>query len=116
MALIASQDLEIRSRKFKNPLDLLQPEIQQLEEEHHNKTKTAEMDKIARNAEERRSFSETESASNKLETKTINELRMPEAGKQIRSVLYLALGSKGETIFSLKFEKVKILRMNFAEF
>ena len=43
-------------------------------------------------------------------------MRMEEAGKKARSMLYLALGSDSKRVYSQKFSKVKILRINFAEF
>ena len=67
--------------------------------------------RLDRNAQEQRRYDEEESASIKSETKKFNGMRVEEADKQLRSVLYLALGNEKKKIFGQKFTKVKILQI-----
>ena len=69
-----------------------------------------------RNVQEQRRYDEEESASIKSETNKFNGMRLEEADKKLRSVLYLALGNEGKRIFGQKFSKVKILQISFKEF
>ena len=43
-------------------------------------------------------------------------MRLEEADKKFRSVLYLALGNEGKRIFGQKFTKVKILQISYKDF
>ena len=43
-------------------------------------------------------------------------MRIEEADKKLRSILYLALGNEGQRIFRQKFTKVKSLQISFKEF
>ena len=43
-------------------------------------------------------------------------MRIEEADKKLRSILYLALGNEGKRIFRQKFTKVKSLQISFKEF
>ena len=72
--------------------------------------------RMERNTQEQRRYDEEESASIKSETKKFNGMRLEEADKKLRSVLYLALGNEGKRIFGQKFTKVKILQISFKEF
>ena len=56
-----------------------------------------------RNTQEQRRYDEEESASIKTETKKFDGMRLEEADKKLRSVLYLALGNEGKRIFGQKF-------------
>ena len=71
--------------------------------------------RMDRNAQEKRRYDEEESASIKSETKKFNGMRLEEADKKLRSVLYLALGNEGKRIFGQKLTKVKILQTSFKE-
>ena len=72
--------------------------------------------KMDRNTQEQRRYDEEESASIKSETKKLNGMRLEEADKKLRSVLYLALGNEGKRIFGQKPTKEKILQISFKEF
>ena len=72
--------------------------------------------RMERNTQEQRRYDEEESASTKSETNQFNGMRLEEADKKLRSVLYLALGNEGKRIFGQKFTKVKILQISFKEF
>ena len=71
---------------------------------------------MERNNQEQRRYDEDESASIKTETKKLNGMRLEEADKKLRSVLYLALGNEGKRIFGQKFTKVKDIQISFKEF
>ena len=71
---------------------------------------------MERNTQEQRRYDEEETASIKTETKKFNGMRIEEADKKLRSVLYLALGNEGKRIFGQKFTKVKVLQISFKEF
>ena len=71
---------------------------------------------MERNTQEQRRYDEEESASIKSETKKFNEMRLEEADKKLRSVLYLALGNEGKRIVGQKFTKVKVLQISIKEF
>ena len=43
-------------------------------------------------------------------------MRLEEADKKLRSILYLALGNEGKKIFGQKFTRVKVLQISFKEF
>ena len=79
-------------------------------------TENQRKSRIDRNVQEQRSYDEEETASIKTETKKFNGMRLEEADKKTRSVLYLALGNEGKRIFGQKFTKVKILQISFKEF
>ena len=71
---------------------------------------------MERNTQEQRRYDKEESASIKSETKKFNGMRLAEANKKLRSVLYLKLGNEGKRIFGQKFTKVKVLQISFREF
>ena len=71
---------------------------------------------MERNTQKQRRYDKEESASIKSETKKFNGMRLEEADKKLRSVLYLALGNEGKTIFGQTFTKVKVLQIFFKEF
>ena len=52
----------------------------------------------------------------KSETKKFNGMRLEEADKKLRSILYLALGNEGKKLFSQKFTKIQVLQISFKEF
>ena len=68
---------------------------------------------MERNTQEQRRYDEEESALIKSETKKLNGMRLEEADKKLRSVLYLKLGNEGKRIFGQKFTKVKVLQISF---
>ena len=72
--------------------------------------------RMERNTQQQRRNDKEESASIKSETKKFNGMRLEEADKKLRSVLYLALGNEGKRIFGQTFTKVKILQISFKEF
>ena len=72
--------------------------------------------RLERNTQEQRRYDEEETASIKTETKKFSGMRIEEADKKLRSVLYLALGNEGKRIFGQKFTKVKVLQISFKEF
>ena len=43
-------------------------------------------------------------------------MRLEEADKKLRSILYLAFGNEGKKIFGQKFTRVKVLQTSFKEF
>ena len=43
-------------------------------------------------------------------------MRLEEADKKLRSILYLALGNEGKKNFGQKFMRVKVLQISFKEF
>ena len=81
-----------------------------------NESKTVKTERLARSAEERNRFNDSENAQITLERKTFKGMRMEEPDKKTSSVLYLALGIKGKRVFSQNFSEVKIVRIVFAEF
>ena len=114
LALLDKENIDIDN--LLNPLELVKQEILKLEEEPQNESKTVKTERLARSAEERNRFKDSENAQITLERKTFKGMRMEEADKKTSSVLYLALGIKGKRVFSQNFFEVKIVRIVFAEF
>ena len=110
LAFIAKENID--NDNLLNPLNFLKLETLQL----LNDSKTAKAERISRNLQEKRRFKESEKIRIKIETKTFNRMRMEEADKKIRSLLYLSLWSEGKRMFVQKFTKVKILWTKFANF
>ena len=65
---------------------------------------------MERNIQEQRRYDDEEAASTKSETKKLNGMRIEEADKKLRSILYLALGNEGKRIFGQKFKGKKTLK------
>ena len=87
-----------------------------LENSTDGETDAQRRSRMERNTQEQRRYDEEETASIKTETKKFNRMRIEEADKKLRSVLYLALGNEGKRIFGQKFTKVKVVQISFKEF
>ena len=87
-----------------------------LENPTDGETDAQRRSRMERNTQEQRRYDKEETASIKTETKKFNGMRIEEADKKLRSVLYLALGNEGKRIFGQKFTKVKVLHISFKQF
>ena len=114
LAIIAKENLDIEN--LLNPSERHHPEPSNSENPMDGGTYNQRQLRMDRNAQEQRRYDEEESASIKSETKKINGMRLEEADKKLRSVLYLALGNEGKRIFGQKFTEVKIVQISFKEF
>ena len=71
LALIAKENIDIDN--FVIPLEILKPENLHLEEEPQNESSSANTERLARNAEERNRFIDSENARIKLEMRHLTE-------------------------------------------
>ena len=113
-AIIAKENIDIEN--LPNPSKSYHPQPPNFENPMDGETDNQRQPRMERNTQEQRRYDEEESASIKSETKKFNEMRLEEARKKLRSVLYLALGNEEKRIFGQKFTKVKILQISFKEF
>ena len=114
LAIIAKENINIAN--LLNPSERHHPQPPYLENPLDGETDNQRKSKMDRNVQEQRRYDEEESASIKFETKKFNGMRLEEADKKLRSVLYLALGNEGKRIFGQQFSKLKILQNSFKEF
>ena len=114
LAIIAKENIDIEN--LLNPSERHHPQPPNLEKPTDGETDSQRRSRTERNTQEQRRYNEEESASIKTETKKFNIMRLEEADKKLRSVLYLALGNEGKRIFGQKFTKVKVLQISFKEF
>ena len=114
LAIIAKENIDIEN--LLNPLERQHPLPPNLEKSTDGETDAQRRSRMERNTQEQRQYDEEETSSIKTETTKFNGMRIEEADKKLRSVLYLALGNKGKRIFGQKFTKVKILQISFKEF
>ena len=114
LAIIAKENIDIEN--LLNPSERHHPLPPNLENSTDGETDTQRRSRLERNSQEQRRYDEEETASIKTETKKFNGMRIEEADKKLRSVLYLALGNEGKRIFGQKFTKVKVLQISFKEF
>ena len=114
LAINAKENIDIEN--LLNLSERHHPQPPKLENPLNGETKNQRKSKMDRNVQGQRRYDEEESASIKSETKKFNGMRLEEADKKLRSVLYLALGNKGKIIFRQKNKKVKILQISFKEF
>ena len=87
-----------------------------LENPPENESEAQKTSRIERNIREKKRFDDEEMASIKSETKKFNGMRLEEADKKLRSILYLALRNEGKKIFGQKFTRVKVLQISFKEY
>ena len=114
LAIIATENIVIKN--ILNPSERHHPQSPILENLTDGETDSQRRSSMERNTQEQRRYDKEESASIKSETKKFNGMRLEEADKKLRSVLYLALGNEGIRIFGQKFTKVKVLQISFKEF
>ena len=114
LAIIAQENID--SENLLNPSERHHPQPPTLENPTDNESENRRKSNIDRNIQEQRRYDEEETASIKRETKKFNGMRIKEADKKLRSILYRALGNEGKRIFGQKLTKVKILRNSFREF
>ena len=89
LAIIAKENIDIEN--LLNPSERHHPQPPNLENPMDGETANQRQSRMERNTIEQRRYDEEESASSKSETKKINGMRLEEADKKLRSVLYLAL-------------------------
>ena len=99
-----------------NPSERYHPLPPTLENPPENESDSQKTSRIEKNIREQKRFDDEEMASIKSETKEFNGMRLEEADKKLRSILYLALGNEGKKIFGQKFTRVKVLQISFKEF
>ena len=114
LAIIAKENIDIEN--LLNPSERHHPQPPNLENPMDGETDKQRQSRMEKNTQERRRYDEEELASIKYETKKFNGMRLEEADKKLRSVLYLALENEGKRIFGQKFTKLKILQLSFEEF
>ena len=79
------------------------PQPPTLENPTDNKSDNRRKSRTDRNIQEQRRYDDEETASIKAKTKKFIGMRMAEADKKLRSILYLALGNEGKRIFGQSF-------------
>ena len=114
LAIIAKENIDIEN--LFNPTERYHPPPPTLQYPPENESDAQKTSRIERNIREQKRFDDEEMASIKSETKKFNGMRLEEADKKLRSILYLALGNEGKKIFGQKFTRVKVLRISFKEF
>ena len=114
LAIIAKEIIDIEN--LLNPSERHHPQPPKLENPMDGETDNQRQSRMERNTQQQRRNDKEESASIKSETKKFNGMRLEEADKKLRSVLYLTLGNEGKRIFGQTFTKVKILQISFKEF
>ena len=113
LAIIAKENIDIKN--LLSPSERHHPQTSNLENPLDDETDNQRKSRLDRNVQEQRRYDEEESAFIKSETKKVNGMRLEEADKKLRSVLYLALGNEGKRIFGQKVTKVEILQISFKE-
>ena len=114
LAIIAKENIDIENILI--PSERHHPQPPNLENPTDGETDSQRRSRMERNTQEQRRYDKEESASIKSETKKFNGMRLEEADKKLRSVLYLALRNERKSIFGQKFTKVKVLQIFFKEF
>ena len=114
LAIIAKENIDIEN--LLDPSERYHPLPPTLENPPENESDAQKTSRIERNIREQKRFDDEEMASIKSETKKFNGMRLEEADKKLRSILYLALGNEGKKIFGQKFTRVKVLQISFKEF
>ena len=114
LALIAKENIDIEN--LLNPTEQYHPLPPTLENPPENKTDSQKTSRLERNIREQKRYDDEEMVSIKSETKKFNGMRLEEADKKLRSILYLALGNEGKKIFSQKFTRIQVLQISFKEF
>ena len=105
LALIAKENVDIKNLLY--PLERHHPQPPTLENPTDNESESQRKSRIDSNTQDQRRYDEEETASIKSETKKFNGMRLEEANKKVRSILYLALGNERKRILGQKFTKVQ---------
>ena len=114
LTIIAKENIDIEN--LLNPSERHHPQLSRFENPMDGETDNQRQSRREINTQEQRRYDEEESASIKSETKKFNGMRLEEADKKLRSVLYLALGNEAKRIFGQKFSKVKIVLISYKGF
>ena len=114
LAIIAKENIDIEN--LLNPSERYHPLPPTLENPPENESDAQKPSRTERKIREQKKFDDEEMASIKSETKKFNGMRLEEADKNFRSILYLALGNEGKKIFGRKFTRAKALQISFKEF
>ena len=114
LAIIAKENIDIEN--LLNLTERYHPLPPIPENSSENESDAQKTSRIEKNIREQKRFDDEEMASIKSETKKFNGMRLEEAEKKLRSILYLALGNEGKKIFGQKFTRVKDLQISFKEF
>ena len=113
LAKIAKEKIDIEN--LLNPTERYHPLSSELENPPENETDSQKTSHLERNIREQKRYDDEEMASIKSETKKFNGLRLEEADKKLRSILYLTVGNEGKKIFGQKFTRVKVLQIPFKD-
>ena len=102
LAFIAMENVDIEN--LVNPIEKNHPLPSALENPTENETESPRKARVERNMQEQKRYDDEEAASIKTEAKNLNEMRIEEAGKKLRSILYLALGNEEKRVFGQKLD------------
>ena len=105
LAIIAKENVDIQN--LLNSSEKHHPLPPALENPTENESEIQRKTRTKRNIQVQKRYDDDEAASIKTETEKINKMRIEEADKKLRFILYLALGNKGKQIFGQKFTKIK---------
>ena len=108
LAIIAKEKIDIEN--LLNPSERYHPLPPTLENPPENESDAQKTSRIERNIREQKRFDDEEMASIKSETKKFNGMRLEEADKKLRSILYLALGNEGKKIFAKSLRELKFYK------
>ena len=115
LAIIAKENIDIENLLI--PTERYHPLPPTLENPRENESDSQKKtSRFERNIREQKGYDDEVMASIKSETKKFNGMRLEEADKKLRSLLYLAVGNEGKKLFGQKFTRVKDLQISFKEF
>ena len=113
LAIIAKENLDLESL---HGTEIPETQIIILEQATGGKLDTERANRETRNKNAMKQYESAEEKRINEEKRKVNGMRRTEADKKLRTILFLALGSKGKRIFSQKNPRVKISSITFSEF
>ena len=112
LAIIAKENLDIESL---HGLEVPETQILILEQVTGSVSDTDRANRETRNRNAMKQYQSAEEKRIIKEKRKFNGMRRTEADKKLRSILFLALGSKGKRVFTQKNTRVEILAISFTE-
>ena len=101
LAIIAKENVDIEN--LLSPSERHHPRPPKLENRRKPNRNSKRKTRLERNIPEQKRYDDEQAASIKSKIKKLNGMRIEEADKKLRSILYLALGNEGKRIFGQKF-------------
>ena len=114
LAIIAKENIDMEN--LLKPTERYHPQRPVLENPPEKESDPQKTSRLERNIREQKRYDDEEMASIKSETKKFNDMRLEEADRKLRSILYLALGNEGMKKFGQQFTRVKVLQISSKDF